>query len=371
MKACGVIVEYNPFHNGHLYHLQTARQITHCDILIAVMSGNFVQRGEPACINKWARTKAALANGVDIVLELPFINVTQSASQFARGGIQILNMAKVSDLVFGSETGNMEELTEISQMSFNVDNFRANMHQGYSFPHSYGMLADSYGPNDILAIAYLKELANYPAITPHLIKRTSGYFDTSLSETYPSATAIRQAVSNGIDTSSYTVMSEQLKDYPSPNWQQLYPYVRTLLLTTNAHELNQIFLMDEGIENHLSQQARRYDNFDDFIAGAVTRRYTKARIQRTLCHLAVHTTKKEVAELPPLDRIRPLGFNAIGQAYLKELAESGTTIANHWTANIINYRSLEFRAACVYTMLMDPIHRHQVERGEISGLYLK
>ncbi len=371
MKACGIVAEYNPFHNGHIYQLQQAKAITGCDVIIAVMSGNFVQRGQPAIINKWERTKAALANGVDLVIELPFIGAVQAASQFARFAIDLLALAGISDLVFGSETGNMEELREISEMSFNVDNFRANMAQGYSYPKSYGMLADSYGPNDILAVAYLKELKHYPAITPHLVKRTSGYASADMNVTYPSAAAIRQAVCRHEDVSSATVMARQLENYPSPSWDSLYPYVRTLLLTHSRTDLGKIFLMDEGIENHLCQLAGCHNDYESFISAAVSRRYTKARIQRTLCHLAVQTSKQEVSSLPALDRIRPLGFTDTGRLYLKQLADRGVVIADHWTANIINYRSLEYRAGCVYSFNMNPAGRYQVERGEISGLYLK
>jgi len=371
MKVCGIVVEYDPFHNGHIYHIQQARQLTGCDILVAVMSGNFVQRGQPACIDKWARTRFALGHGVDLVLELPFASVVQGASHFARGAIDILAMAQADDIVFGSETGNLAELTEISQMSFNVDNFRANMKLGYSYPKSYGMLADSYGPNDILAIAYLKELARHPTMVPHAIQRTSGYFDTSMDVAYPSGTAIRAAVAGGQDVAACTPMAAQLAAYPTPSWRSLYPYVRTQLLTMGKDDLNRIFLMDEGIENHLYQMARQHDDFDGFLAAAVTRRYTRNRIQRTLCHLLVHNSKEDMAALPPLDRIRPLGFNDVGQAFLRHLKQDGVVVADHWTANIYNYRSLEFRAACAYAMLMDPVHRHQVVRGEISGLYLK
>ncbi|MBQ1826902.1 MAG: nucleotidyltransferase family protein [Erysipelotrichaceae bacterium] len=373
MKTCGIITEYNPFHSGHAYHIRKAREISGCDVLIAVMSGNFVQRGEPAIIDKWQRTRAALENGVDLVLELPFAFVMQSATQFGENAVRILAMAKADSIVFGSETDNLEELKEIAQMSFNIDNFKENMKQGYSYPKSYGFMADSYGPNDILAISYLRALNNYPEITPYSILRSgNNYHDSQLIENQlPSAKAIRNALKENADISSYTPMAEQLNNYPSPVLSNYYPYIRTVLLTTPLEELEKIFLMDEGIEHHLVKQAELYDDFSEFLDHCVTRRYTRSRIQRTLCQLMVHNTKDDMAALPEYDKLRVLGFNETGKENLRYLQENEVRIANHFTANIKPYRDLEYRAAVVYGMFMDKAQRHRVVRGEISGLNLK
>ena len=290
MKVTGIIVEYNPFHNGHIYHIQQARSITDCDVLVAVCSGNFVQRGQPAVIDKWERAKAAVANGVDLVIELPFPFALQSATYFGANAVRLLAMAKADSIVFGSETNNLEELKEISEMSFNIDNFRENMKAGYSYPASYGFMADSYGPNDILAISYLRALQNYPDITPYSIKRTNEYDNPELTGTISSAMAIRNALAQGKDISSYTVMADTLNTYPEVTMEKLYPYIRTLLLTTPLSQLREIFLMDEGIENHLVKQANSCRDYASFINNATTKRYTTSRIQRTLCHLLVQNT---------------------------------------------------------------------------------
>ena len=121
MKIAGMITEYNPFHKGHKYHIEKTREITGCDVLVAVMSGHFVQRGEPAVIDKWSRVEAALENGVDLVIELPFAYAVQSAKQFAMASVELLSVAGVSDIVFGSETNNREELMLIDSMPINVD----------------------------------------------------------------------------------------------------------------------------------------------------------------------------------------------------------------------------------------------------------
>lgn len=369
MKVTGIVTEYNPLHNGHIYHLQKAREITECDLLVAVMSGNFVQRGEFAVTGKWKRAEAAVKAGVNLVVELPFPFVVQSATQFGYNAVRILNMLKCDSIVFGSETNNLEELKDISEMSFNIDNFRENMKKGYSYPASYGFMADSYGPNDILAISYLKALQQFPGIKPYSIRRIGEYHDESTDAVYPSALAIREAISDGKDVSGYTPMAEELNgDYPT--WEKMYPYVKALLVTTPLEQLERSFLMDEGIENHLVKQANSFDNYTDFINAAVTKRYTRSRIQRTLCHLLVHNTKEDMQNLPELDRIRPLWFDDLGQQYIKQLQKDGLIVANHFTQNIKQYRELEYRAAVIYAMSLDEKDRSAITRGEICGKYL-
>lgn len=132
MKVTGIIVEYNPLHNGHIHHIQETKRITNCDLLIAIMSSNFVQRGQPAIIDKWQRAKAAIDAGCDLVIELPTPFVLQSATVFAQKAIDILNIAQIDSLVFGSEINNLPQLKEICEMPFNIDYFKANMKKGYS-----------------------------------------------------------------------------------------------------------------------------------------------------------------------------------------------------------------------------------------------
>ena len=370
MKVCGLIVEYNPLHNGHLYHLQKAKELTDADIVIAVMSGNFVQRGEFALIDKWIRAKAAIKAGIDIVLELPFVFTVQSATQFGKNAIDILAKAKCNYLVFGSETNNLEELKEIASMSFNIDNFKEIIKKGFSYPATYGFLADSYGPNDILAISYLKALQNYPDIIPISILRTSDYHNDQLNEAFPSAKAIRTALKNNKDITSFTPMKD-LEKYPSPKWDDYYGYIRNLLLVTPRKQLQKIFLMDEGIESHLAKCAYKCYNFEQFINMAITRRYTRSRIQRTLCHLLIHNTKKDMQALVEYDIIRPLAFSPKGQKYLKLLQQQEVKIANHFTANIKQYRNIEFKAAIAYNMNMNEEMKKYITRSEISGLNYK
>ena len=222
MKVTGIIVEYNPFHYGHLYHIEKSRELSVCDVLIAVMSGNFVQRGEPALIDKWQRTKAALENGVDLVIELPFAYCNQSAKQFAEGAIKILDLAQVSNVVFGSESNNISELQEIADMSINVNNLKESMRSGIGFPKAYGLMAGEYYPNDILGIAYLKALKG-TSIQPFTIQRTVHYNDPNLDNKIASAKAIRSGVFNDKDISSFTPMKIDKNDVHT--LEPYYPYI--------------------------------------------------------------------------------------------------------------------------------------------------
>ncbi len=367
MNVTGLVVEYNPLHNGHLYHLKKAKELTNPDVVVAVMSGNFVQRGEFAIVDKWTRTQAALDAGIDLVLELPFPFVCQSATQFGQGAIDILHLAKCNNVVFGSETANMEELSEIASMNFNINNFKENMKKGYSYPKVYGYMSDCYGPNDILAISYLRALSKYPEMKAHAILRTSDYLDDDIDVELPSALAIRTALKESKDISKATPMKD-LDKYPHPSWDEAYGYIRNILLTTPTEQLHEIFLMDEGIENHLVKQAYNCYSYKEFISAAVTRRYTKSRIQRTLCHLLVNNTKTAMRNLPEYDTIRVLGFSDKGKEYLKYLKENEVKIANHYTANIKEYRDIEYKAAVAYSMNMDEKSRKYISRAEISGL---
>ena len=149
MKTCGIVAEYNPFHYGHKWQIEQARKLSGADLIIAVMSGNFVQRGEPAVLDKWKRAECALRNGVDVVIELPYRDATQSASHFAYGAIELLKLAGADAICFGSECGNLENLQEIADTPVNPDHLHMSLKQGMSFPKS-GPSSCSYGQWSLL-----------------------------------------------------------------------------------------------------------------------------------------------------------------------------------------------------------------------------
>ncbi|MBQ5444332.1 MAG: nucleotidyltransferase family protein [Erysipelotrichaceae bacterium] len=345
MKRTGIIVEYNPFHNGHKYHIEQSRSLCDPDVLIACMSGNFNQRGDISIINKYEKTYAALSHGVDLVIELPYIYTVQNAYVFARSGVKLLQKLGIEELVFGSETGNLEELSKYADLEVDVTRLKELLHDGNSFPMSYGLLAGSLYPNDILAVAYLKALKD-TSIKPLCIQRTNEYHSNNL-DVIASATAIRNALQQGKDVSMATDISF---DEPLFN-KDLYPYIRRLLFTMSSEELRGIFLMSEGIENLLKRNAVRYDDYEDFLNASISRRYTRSRIQRILLHLCCHVRTKDVADLKEPDYIRVLGFNVKGRALLKEVREDVNIVTLF--KNIPEpYKSIEYRSDLLYASLL-------------------
>lgn len=367
MKSCGIAAEYNPFHTGHAYQIRQARQRTGCECVIAVMSGNFVQRGEPAVISKWARAEAAVQNGADLVLELPYVYATQSATGFARGAVKALALAQCDWMSFGSECGNLENLQEIADTCINPDHLHAALHQGMSFPRAYSLLTSEMEPNDILAVSYLKELKQ-TGITPVLIQRTASYLDENLSEN-ASALAIRKALKEHRDLGRTTPMKEIL-EHSVPVWpEQYYAYARTYLLMSDPQSLSELFLFSEGIENHLRRQAKDHAAYEEFLSACTNYRYTAGRIRRCLLQAMNQVTKKEAYGLPAMDTLRVLAFNRTGRNYLHELRETGVSAASRFAKVPLPWRRLEYRTSLLYTSVMPEAQRQQVLTQEVGGAH--
>ncbi|MDP3442592.1 MAG: nucleotidyltransferase, partial [Ignavibacteria bacterium] len=339
MKIAGIITEYNPLHNGHIYHIQKTKELTYCDLLICVMSGHFVQRGEPTIIDKWTRTESALNSGIDLVIELPYPFVVQSAKHFANASVRILELIGCTDIVFGSESNDIESLTLMAELPINVDGLKENLNMGMGYPKAYGLVQGSFHPNDILGIAYLKAISK-TQIKAHCIQRTNHYHDEDLNHSIASATAIRKALKEGKDVSTYTPMYLELSKQKNIYWEDYYDYIKTKLLTLNKEELQTIFLMDEGLENHFKKQIKHSDTFESFMNNCIGRRYTRARIQRACVHLLTHTKRTDIPKLELLNNIRVLGFNTKGQGYLKSLHDKDIKVASRFNQMPENLREL-------------------------------
>ena len=309
------------------------------------------------------KTKAALENGVDLVIELPYIYTVQNAYVFARTAVSLLNLMGISELVFGSETGNLEELRKYAELQVDVTRLKQLMHDGNSYPHSYGLLSSALYSNDILAVAYLKALKG-TSITPICIRRTNDYHDVNL-DVISSASAIRKAIKENKDISMATPIL--IKD-PIFN-EDLYPYLRRLLMTMDKEELSEFFLVSEGIENLLKVNAIKYDRYEDFMNASISRRYTRSRIQRVLIHIACHILKTDVNNLPELSYIRVLGFNQTGQNYLKQIKKT-TSIITQFKNIPAPYKQIEWKTELLYsTLKKDPqaYIKRQLLRQKTSG----
>lgn len=340
MNATGVIVEYNPFHNGHLHHIKQSKILTDADIVIAVMSGHFLQRGEPSFVNKWLRTKMALLNGVDLVIELPYAFATAPAVDFAKGGIALLDALGCKSIAFGSEEGQIEPFLAVySAIEAQTSTFQSNVQQAVKNGVSYAKALNSgYEqlttastkkfanlslPNNILGYHYVEQIFKQKSdMKPITIPRVASGYHDAIHEgtTIQSATGIRQAV---FDESLQTVESFMpasnyalLQQTNFMNWERLYPLLRYELLRTPAAELARFAEVTEGIEHLLIKAARACETFQQFMERIKSKRYTWTRLQRMLTHIFTAFTSEQLhdSQMPSYARI--LGMTENGQKYI-------------------------------------------------------
>lgn len=344
MKAVGIVAEYNPFHNGHAYQIQTVRKELEPDVVVAVMSGNFLQRGEPAIVDKWTRTQMALAGGVDLVIELPVIFSTQPADYFARGAIQIFDALGLDAISFGVEEGTGANFLKGAQwLVENEDQINEEIQNAtsYNVPYAKQMediiqkLSPDFplylnSPNNQLGFAYAKEIVRqrltdtiemYP-----LMRKSAGYDDPALAlgSTIASATAIRRAQIRGEDVAAYLPVDSYTYFKEAENqmvtWEDYFSYLKYQLTVQSGEELRDIYQMTEGIENRLKDSIQETNTFEDFMEKIKTKRYTQTRLQRLLTYTLLQWSNSKVhAALDSPNSLRVLGFREAGQRYLSQM----------------------------------------------------
>ncbi len=329
MKICGVIAEYNPFHNGHAYQLNEARRLSGCDYLIVAMGGSFSQRGEVMMLDKWTRTRMALENGADAVVELPALFAVRSADMFASGGVRILSGLGVDALSFGCEIDDSFLLnTMLDVLTREDDAFRESLRvrlaQGQSHVRARGeALAERLGvnaeqtaqPNTALALEYMRvnrTLAHPMEI--HVIHRTSAYHDQTLNR-LASASAIRAAVARGESESLRTSMPDSALETlcaSLPDGIARMERLDTLLVdrlrTMSLSELADLPDVSEGLENRLYACAQTAGSRDALLAALKCKRYTHARLSRLCAHAMLGMNKHLTARHPLPEYARLLGF---------------------------------------------------------------
>lgn len=393
MKACGLIVEYNPFHNGHLHHLEHAKQIADADCLIAIMSGPFLQRGEPAIIDKFHRARAALFAGADIVVELPYPYAVQSSELFAKGALLSLHELGASSICFGSESGDIGHfLTSIAHLQENKSlydkSIQTYLKEGLAYPEASGKAYEEIGladmdlvqPNNILGFSYVKTIKKYRLpIEPLTIPRIQNKFhDEEISTTIASATSIRKELENneltGKARAALPEMSaSQLVKYKKiaglwHRWDHYFPFLQYRVLSMEACELKNIHGVDEGLENRIKRTAAKAVSFADWIDSVKTRRYTQARLQRTFTHILLHSSKEAIASFTGMDTvpyIRLLGLSKTGQAHLNRIKQhvSVPIIAN-LSRKFAETVALDEKAANVYYSVLPPEARNKLRKQE-------
>ena len=339
-NVIGLIVEYNPFHNGHLHHIQEIDRLFEDNIKIAVMSGDYVQRGEPSLINKFEKTKIALSQGIDIVIELPAFYSTQSAEIFAKGSVNLLNKLSCSHIVFGSESNDLDKLKRIATISLTKEfelSLREFLAEGFSYPTAFSkaLFDEKLGSNDILAMEYLKAIKVInPKIEACSIKREkTGYYDDE-KDNFSSATYIRKIlldcnekkedklnkIKNLVPEFSYKILEENFGVFSCLS--DFYDLIKYNIIK-NYSELKNIQDLEVGLENRLYKYSLENLKFEDFFNKVLTKRITISRLQRILLHSLFGLTETITERVKnKVSFVKILGFSTKGQEYLNYLKKS-------------------------------------------------
>ncbi|MBQ9120088.1 MAG: nucleotidyltransferase [Lachnospiraceae bacterium] len=352
MKTVGIIAEFNPFHNGHAYLLKEARKITGADAVVVVMSGNYVQRGTPALLSKYARIEMALSGGADLVIELPVFSACSSAEYFAEGAVRLLTDLGIDTVCFGSESGELDALASLAQLfAEEPEQYRAllkaSLASGANFPTARRSAIASLlpelvplldEPNNLLAIEYLKAIYRLgSSLRPYTIQRAgSGYHEAALTNhSYPSATAIRNffyqdampgtliSFADYMPLSAVEIMEREFfRTFPVT--EQDYSNLLALrLLSSTKEELAE--LADVGPELAARLYAHRFDHiqYSDFAMQLKTKELTYTRICRALLHIILGITANDLETFRAFSQtpyMRVLGFTQAARPLLKELA---------------------------------------------------
>ena len=351
-KVLGIIAEYNPFHNGHLYHLTESKKAVNAGYTVAIMSGNFVQRGDTSLTNTWIKTKMALQNGVDLVIELPTIYSVSSAENFASGSVKILNSLKIVDyLSFGTELCDVNLLNEFAEVLYTepkeyVSILNHELGKGFSFPKArenallmylndirrYANILSS--PNNILAIEYLKALKQEnSSIIPFSIKRNKvDYNSTEIVDGFASATAIRKiALTNDVwslrkamPMPSFDLMYDQLRAGKTvPNLSRFEHEIIYNLRKMTLEEIADLPDVSEGLENLIKNAANSCNTIQELVSIIKSKRYTETRIRRILVYCLLNITKKDMLNSKKINPyVRVLGFNVRGKELISAIAHS-------------------------------------------------
>lgn len=359
----GIICEYNPFHNGHKYHIQKIKEMYPDDTIILVMSSNFLQRGETSLINKWDKCEIALNLGVDLVCELPFVFSSQGADVFAHGAIEILDSLNVDRLVFGSEINDIDVLKDMARVQVNNNRFnelvKEYVLEGVNYPTAISKAIkiltkhETNKPNDLLGISYIKEIIKLKSkIQPICIKRTNDYHGTNTDNEIISATSIRNLLKENKDISKYVpdITLKYLKNdmYFIDNYFDFIKYK----IISNFDCLYKYQTVDEGIEGRIKKAIYESNNLEELINKIKSKRYTYNKIKRMLVHILCGFTKEEAKQTKNSEYIRILGFNGNGKNFLNKIKKiSRLPIITGYSNINSKILDIEFRVNAIYFLV--------------------
>ena len=367
MTVIGIIAEYNPFHNGHLYQIEQVRaQFADATIIVA-MSGNFLERGEPACIDKWTRAKQALAAGVDLIVELPLVFCVQPADRFALGAIKILKELGVQKLFFGAEHA-AYNFDLMAKKTLDVHGDFAKYNESFAAAYQravrekLGYSVDQ--PNDLLGLAYAK--ANRKLGSPFQLipiqRVIAGHHDLFLKERkhIASASAIRKQlemqskkeIKNYVPVVTYATLANKR----IISWKNFWPLLQYQIKTSSLKKIGQLYDVSEGLEYRVKQQMERLPEnakFDDWIKAVKSKRYTYTRLSRLAVIILIQVTPEEVKQVDEHPYIRLLGFSGKGRLHLNKIKKNCNypIITKVDKNNKEGLMQVDYRAGTVYSLI--------------------
>lgn len=375
MKVIGIICEYNPFHNGHKYQIEMIKNKYPDSIIIACMSSSFTQRGELSIINKFDKTKIAINNGIDLVVELPYVYSTQSSDIFAKYGVKILRKLHIDALCFGTETNDIDSIYKNADIQLNNKKFnkivKEYLDSGINYPTALNNALKDLGgttidkPNDLLALSYIKEIiANKYNIEIFNIKRTNDYHDLESNDKIVSASNIRNKILNNIDIKKQ-VPEEVYELLKEKNIQSKYfEYLKYKIIS--EQDIDKYLDVDEGLYIRIKNVINESNNLEELIQNIKTKRYTYNKISRMLNHILCSYTVDEKDECYELKYIRILGFSSNGQKYLNKIKKNiDIDILNKYDTKKYKALEIEKRVSDIYSLIYEDISQKEVQNKPI------
>ena len=349
MKIIGLIAEYNPFHNGHMYQIKKIKEIFPDSLIILCLGSYFTQRGDISILAKQDKVKISLESGIDLIVELPLMYTVQSGDIFAYQSIKILNSLGIDTLIFGSESNDIEFLQKLAleqESPLYQEKVRKYLKLGNNYPSALAKALEvnfSFKSNDLLGISYLKAINKInPNIKAVTIKRTNNYLDTLSDEEIVSASNIRERFYRNEDVRKYTPCYQNLVKI---DYNLYFKILKSKIMTVN--KLDEYLDVSEGIDNLLEKVILECNSLEELIKKLKTKRYTYNRLNRMFIHILLGIKK----DYPEEEYLRILGFNKKGQAYIKEkdIKENykGTKCYN-----------LELKGASIYDILSNRDNYH-------------
>lgn len=373
MKVIGIVCEYNPFHNGHKYQIDKIKEKYKDSIIVLCMSSSFTQRGEISIINKFDKTKIALNNGADLVVELPYIYTVESSDIFARYALEILNYLKIDELCFGCESDNIDDLInnaniQLYNESYNIK-VKKYMNEGYNYPTSLNKALIDLGgknidkPNDTLALSYIREIIkNKYNIELFNIKRNNDYNDIISDNDIVSASNIRNKIKNNIDIQKY-VPNDVYEVLKNKKDSDDFKYLKYRIISDK--NLSDYLDVEEGIDNRIKKYISLSNDKNELIENIKTKRYTYSKINRILNHILCGIEKDDFVDT--LEYIRVLGFSKKGKEYLSSIKKNiSIPILNSYDKNY-KALSIEYKVTLVYSLIYEDIMKDEVSLKPIKN----